>query len=343
MVSSSSSSLVFLEGEELKKNLVQAAEIRPCLRNYGEELIGCRVNIFTPVLYIHFAGTITSFNRLLSKHQVDYEAGGRDLLDLSDEIWELVDYENLSIGYIQEQGNTIRGSYPSANAFRNTGERSFEKKHMIAIGRVLTVSEKVPDMVYNRKSRSYLVHGLARHFFNTPSILQAWSKSPNTIKQRLLPGRSSNYAPDNIEEVFGYRVKASLAPILWFIFAKYGNFAANSLLSIYPSSNANLVEIVCDVVIKLIRDDFNYVLSELNNMAVLAEVAAIGQLDVSWLKKVLEEIDDVRKFTVRAATKDFDARKKVMMVARKRFKKIQRRFSDLEHIYQILRNDPSYI
>ncbi|EYU21728.1 hypothetical protein MIMGU_mgv1a021574mg [Erythranthe guttata] len=216
--------------------------------------------------------------------------------------------------------------------FRNTGERSFEKKHMIAIGRVLTVSEKVPDMVYNRKSRSYLVHGLARHFFNTPSILQAWSKSPNTIKQRLLPGRSSNYAPDNIEEVFGYRVKASLAPILWFIFA-----------NIYPSSNANLVEIVCDVVIKLIRDDFNYVLSELNNMAVLAEVAAIGQLDVSWLKKVLEEIDDVRKFTVRAATKDFDARKKVMMVARKRFKKIQRRFSDLEHIYQILRNDPSYI
>ncbi|KAL7104120.1 hypothetical protein ACP275_08G224100 [Erythranthe tilingii] len=210
----------------------------------------------------------------------------------------------------------------------------------IAIGRVLTLSEKVTDVVYNRKSRSYLVHGLARHFFNTPSILQAWNKSPNTIKRRLLPGRSRNYA---VEEVFGHRVKASLAPILWFTFAKYGNFAANSLLSIYPSSNANLVEIVCDVVIKLIRDDFNYVLSELSNMMVLAEVAAIGQLDVSWLKKVLEEIDDVRKFTVRAATKDFDARKKVMMLAKKRFKKIQRRFSDLEDIYQLLRNDPSYI
>ncbi|EYU30831.1 hypothetical protein MIMGU_mgv1a014555mg [Erythranthe guttata] len=180
--------------------------------------------------------------------------------------------------------------------FRNDGERSFEKKHMIAIGRVLTLSEKVTDVVYNRKSRSYLVHGLARHFFNTPSILQAWNKSPNTIKRRLLPGRSRNYA---IEEVFGHRVKASLAPILWFIFA--------------------------------------------NNMMVLAEVAAIGQLDVSWLKKVLEEIDDVRKFTVRAATKDFDARKKVMMLAKKRFKKIQRRFSDLEDIYQLLRNDPSYI
>ncbi|KAL8046934.1 hypothetical protein ABFX02_08G206100 [Erythranthe guttata] len=320
--------------------LLEAAEIHPCLRNYGEELIGCRVNIFTPLLYIHLAGTITSFNRLLLKHQVDFEDGGRDLVDLSNEIWELVDYENLSIGYIQEQGNTVRGSYPSANAFRNDGERSFEKKHMIAIGRVLTLSEKVTDVVYNRKSRSYLVHGLARHFFNTPSILQAWNKSPDTIKRRLLPGRSRNYA---IEEVFGHRVKASLAPILWFIFAKYGNFAANSLLCIYPSSNANLVEIVCDVVIKLIRDDFNYVLSELSNMMVLAEVAAIGQLDVSWLKKVLKEIDDVRKFTVRAATKDFDARKKVMMLAKKRFKKIQRRFSDLEDIYQLLRNDPSYI
>ncbi|KAL7139846.1 hypothetical protein ABFS83_09G081000 [Erythranthe nasuta] len=137
--------------------------------------------------------------------------------------------------------------------------------------------------------------------------------------------------------MFGHRVKASLAPILWFIFAKYGNFAANSLLSIFPDTTAKLLEIVCDVVIKLIRDNLDYVLSELSNMMILADVAAIGQLDVSWLKKVLEEIDDVRYFIVRAATKDFDARKKVMMVVKKRFKKIQRSFSDLEDTYRILR------
>lgn len=126
-----------------------------------------------------------------------------------------------------------------------------------------------------------------------------------------------------IEFVHGYRVKARSAIVLRSIFAKYGNIASDTVFNIFPEFNAPLLEMVADVVIKILRYDLDYVLSEFSSIMGLVEIAVMGQVDVSWLDSYLAEIEELREFVLKAATKDFDAKKKIMMEAKKRFKKVQ--------------------
>ncbi|KAL0342177.1 UNVERIFIED_CONTAM: hypothetical protein Scaly_1880300 [Sesamum calycinum] len=98
----------------------------------------------------------------------------------------------------------------------------------------------------------------------------------------------------------------------------------------HPEITAVLLEVVCDVVKKIVQNDFHTVLADLDDMMVLAPVAQMGQIDISWLEKRLEELYEIRNLIVKAAAKDFDAKNKMMMMAKKRFKAVQRSLLDGE-------------
>ncbi|KAI3455241.1 hypothetical protein Pfo_011904 [Paulownia fortunei] len=311
--------------EKLKRNRVQAADVHPTLKNYHEELIGCKVMVWCPVDEMFYGGKITSVNRLLCRHQVEYDDGGKELVDLSKDIWELVGDEELS-GGIQEQ-ETTPGSSPSDAVFGNSGPST--KKHMIAVGKATTASDE-KKTVAKRKSRSD--EGQAIHQNNaggasnmTTSRISTYQKRSRRLHRPSSAYAQSGNAPTQMENVSGHQVKASVAPTLRFIFAKHGDILSNTSFKYFPEFTTTLLDIVSDVVKKLLRDDFDYVLSELNSMITLVDVVAMAELDVSWLQKHLAEFDEVKKLAIKAATKDLDAKKKIMMVAKKQFKEIQRR------------------
>ncbi|XP_011073334.1 MATH domain and coiled-coil domain-containing protein At3g58210-like [Sesamum indicum] len=133
-----------------------------------------------------------------------------------------------------------------------------------------------------------------------------------------------------LEYVDGHPVRPAFAPMVRRIFAKHGDIASNVPFMRHPEITAVLLEVVCDVVKKIVQNDFHTVLVDLDDMMVLAPVAQMGEIDTSWLEKALEELYEIRNLIVKAAAKDFDAKKKMMMMAKKRFKKVQSSLLDQE-------------
>ncbi|PIN03766.1 hypothetical protein CDL12_23704 [Handroanthus impetiginosus] len=117
-----------------------------------------------------------------------------------------------------------------------------------------------------------------------------------------------------MENVGQHEVPVEYAPTLTRIFAKHGDIASNSY---FPQYNTFLLMLVGLVVQKLQTNNFGYVLSKLDNMKNIVRFAKSGNLNVSWLLKHLAEIEEIRTLTTMAATREFDARKKIMMTAKK--------------------------
>ncbi|KAL0319062.1 UNVERIFIED_CONTAM: hypothetical protein Sangu_2062400 [Sesamum angustifolium] len=130
--------------------------------------------------------------------------------------------------------------------------------------------------------------------------------------------------------VGGHPVRPAFAPLVRRIFAKHGDIASKVPFMRHPEITAVLLEVICDVVKKIVQNDFHTVLADLDDMMVLAPVAQMGQIDISWLEKRLEELYEIRNLIVKAAAKDFDAKNKMMMMAKKRFKAVQRSLLDGE-------------
>ncbi|KAL0415422.1 UNVERIFIED_CONTAM: hypothetical protein Slati_3374100 [Sesamum latifolium] len=133
-----------------------------------------------------------------------------------------------------------------------------------------------------------------------------------------------------VQNVDGHPVRPTCAPMVRRIFAKHGDIASNVPFMRHPEITAVLLEVICDVVKKIVQNDFHTVLADLDDMMVLAPVAQLGEIDTSWLEKCLEELCEIRSLIVKAAAKDFDAKNKMMMMAKKRFKKVQRSLLDEE-------------
>lgn len=59
--------------------------------HYGEELVGRSIKVWWPLDKMFYDGAIYSFDPAKQKHQVLYADGDEEILDLSDERWELLD------------------------------------------------------------------------------------------------------------------------------------------------------------------------------------------------------------------------------------------------------------
>ncbi|KAF5741780.1 hypothetical protein HS088_TW10G00786 [Tripterygium wilfordii] len=94
--------------------------------------------------------------------------------------------------------------------------------------------------------------------------------------------------------VYGYEVKASSAPILKAIFAKYGDITSNCLYR-SVSMRASLLEIVCGVVSRLQSTDIPLKVSELKVIQNEVRDLEAAKIEVSWLSQYLEKMTKVEK------------------------------------------------
>ncbi|KAH0762851.1 hypothetical protein KY290_018924 [Solanum tuberosum] len=110
---------------------------------------------------------------------------------------------------------------------------------------------------------------------------------PTTTKQHNLTPKGVRQNKGVKVDVHGYKVKASSAPILTAIFAKYGDIAVNCH---YKSlaSRASLLDLVCDVVKRLKAGDVGS--SSIKQMKSFVSTAVEVELDVTWLQQYLDEI-----------------------------------------------------
>ncbi|XP_059303537.1 sister chromatid cohesion protein PDS5 homolog C-like isoform X5 [Lycium ferocissimum] len=64
---------------------------------HGKELVGCRVRVWWPLDQAFYGGRITLFDHSKKKHMVIYEDGEQEMLNLTNERWELVEDDNASV------------------------------------------------------------------------------------------------------------------------------------------------------------------------------------------------------------------------------------------------------
>ncbi|KAL3835480.1 hypothetical protein ACJIZ3_010216 [Penstemon smallii] len=117
------------------------------------------------------------------------------------------------------------------------------------------------------------------------------SISSEPIKHKLSVIQDSTETVD----VNGYKVKASAAPILEAIFAKYGNIAANSLFKSKPVI-ASLLEIICDIVQRLQNYFVDDILLDLEAIGNEVSDVEAARIEVSWLRKHLAKFHEVSVF-----------------------------------------------
>ncbi|KAL7099418.1 hypothetical protein ACP275_09G083500 [Erythranthe tilingii] len=84
----------------------------------GEEVVGRRIKVLWPLDQIFYEGKITSFDNSNKTHQVDYDDGDHEKLDLSKECWLLIGDDGLSTQKI----DTTPGS--SAEILTDRGTKS---------------------------------------------------------------------------------------------------------------------------------------------------------------------------------------------------------------------------
>lgn len=75
---------------------VKAFEVNDAKKSNGENLVGCKVKVWWPLDEMYYEGKVTSFDHLKKTHKVDYDDGETEILDLTKELWEVIDDNNLS-------------------------------------------------------------------------------------------------------------------------------------------------------------------------------------------------------------------------------------------------------
>ncbi|KAI3455135.1 hypothetical protein Pfo_011798 [Paulownia fortunei] len=78
------------------KSKEEASKVRDESRCFGEELVGCKIQVWWPLDEMFYEGKITSFDQLNKKHKVDYDDGDHEILDLAKECWQLIGDDNMS-------------------------------------------------------------------------------------------------------------------------------------------------------------------------------------------------------------------------------------------------------
>ncbi|KAK3030080.1 hypothetical protein RJ639_037628 [Escallonia herrerae] len=315
-----------------KESVSKASKTTSVFNNHHQKLVGCKIKVWWPKDKMFYNGVVLSFDPAQRKHQVLYEDGDEELLDLREEQWELLG---------DEQG-TIPGANASADKFSNDATGSSgpaKKKHKISNDaadepKLTTCRErrkpvrsksKQPGNVsafhlFNGWAYFCCVIGLKKHLLSRhvkrPAVISP-SASCNRVNCRSRKDKTGNklamatsirakrpfssqsaIACSEKVEVNGYKVNASSAAMLAAIFEKHGDIAANCLHK-SPSVKAFFLEVVCDVVQRLhcpLQCEGNAVdiptLQEIENGVSDAEAA---NLEVSWLREHLRAIHELAK------------------------------------------------
>ncbi|WCJ40391.1 hypothetical protein M5689_021310 [Euphorbia peplus] len=149
--------------------------------------------------------------------------------------------------------------------------------------------------------------------------------------------------------VQGYEVKTSVAPILRTIFARYGDIAADCLCK-SPLMRASLLEIVCNVVLRLQNTGVPFTLSEIKLLQNEMKELEGSQLKISWLIRPLEKISEIEKIAethsmlksvkmnsmlvIRAASKELEDSLMELVELQKRMGEAEKRISAMKLVKQ---------
>lgn len=149
--------------------------------------------------------------------------------------------------------------------------------------------------------------------------------------------------------VQGYEVKASVAPILTAIFAKYGDIAATCQYK-SPSIRACLLEIVSDVVRRLQSTDIPLTVSEIKVLQNEMKDLEATKLKLSWLTQPLEKISEVERIAgmrsmlksvkassmlvIKAATKELEDALVELVALQKRMGEAEKRVNAMKLVVQ---------
>nr|GMC71353.1 phospholipase-like protein [Ipomoea batatas] len=204
-----------------------------------------------------YEGSIASFDYFEKKHNVNYDDGDVEDLDLLIERWELI--------------RDVKSAVDAQDAYVELPvvKQEVEKRKVIRIKpthqRVRDAAAELPvgeegEKPKNKRRRTKKA---------TPRFPVLDSKKVN---------------------IKGYQVKTSAAPILEEIFEKHCDISANCP---YPSRGfrASVFEVICDVIRQLRTNDWGTIVSMVGQMRTeVSDTAAAAHLEVSWLKQILDDI-----------------------------------------------------
>ncbi|XP_065865445.1 sister chromatid cohesion protein PDS5 homolog E-like [Euphorbia lathyris] len=145
--------------------------------------------------------------------------------------------------------------------------------------------------------------------------------------------------------VQGYEVKTNVAPILRTIFAKYGDIAADCLYK-SPLMRASLLEIVCNVVLRLQQTSVPFTLLEIKIIQNEMKELEGSKLKISWLTRPLEKISEIEKIAemhsvlksvkansmlvIKAASKELEGSLMELVELQKRMGEAEKRISAMK-------------
>lgn len=151
---------------------------------------------------------------------------------------------------------------------------------------------------------------------------------------------SSVPSDDTPVNVNGYNVKATTAPILEAIFAKYGDITAECLYK-STSVKASLLEVICKVVQRLQYNNIEAVLSDLEVIENEVSDIEASKIKVSWLREHLAKVREIAafkenslqlkktkeaaRFVTKAAEMEVKQRQAELLLSQKRLKETEKR------------------
>ncbi|KAL3835482.1 hypothetical protein ACJIZ3_010218 [Penstemon smallii] len=272
-------------------------------KDYGAELIGCRVKVWRPKTKTYCEGTVASYNPSTKKH-LDQKTRAQAHAS-----------SNVSLGDdMDSRGHVIKkhkgDSFDLATPKGSSKMSKDEETHKPEVG-----------------------------------------ISPIGSKLSAIPGE------DDLVNINGYKVKATTAPVLEAIFAKYGDITAHCLYKSL-SVKASLLEVICNIVQRL---QYSHIEAILSNLEVIEnEISDVeaSKIEVAWLHDHLEKVRKVAAcgkkclqlredkvtsgIVTKSATKELTQRRAELMEALERFRDAEKRETVMKLVSRKIEDDVMY-
>ncbi|XP_073141480.1 uncharacterized protein [Henckelia pumila] len=68
----------------------EASKVNHSTKSNGQDLVGCKIKVWWRLDKTYYEGKVMSFDNLKKTHQVDYDDGETEILDLAKEHWEVI-------------------------------------------------------------------------------------------------------------------------------------------------------------------------------------------------------------------------------------------------------------
>lgn len=120
-------------------------------------------------------------------------------------------------------------------------------------------------------------------------------------------------ASNILVDVRGYRVKATNAPLLRSILAKYGDIAAHCMFT-SAAVRASMLEVICDIVKRLQNNNLENNILQLEAMETEVRDAEAAKIEVSWLQQCMKNFREAEVGRSPSQLKEINA--KLILVSR---------------------------